>query len=218
MKVTIDKIDTSIYNKNVSLQCPHCGHYGTFLSLVSGVNDIVVQDFLRGNFSLGIRRCPRDKCRGHLFFITDHSNELIFTSPSEIIPFNTDNIPKQIVNAFQEAIICHSNNCFIASAIMIRKTLEEICDERKAEGKNLFSRLKDLSAKILIPKELIDAMDELRLLGNDAAHIEAQTFNEVGKNEIEISIEFTKEILKAVYQYESLLSKLRSLKADPPKL
>lgn len=206
-----------MYNRNVSLQCPHCGHNGTFQSLVSGVNDIMTEDFVFGTYYLGIRKCPRDKCKGHLFFIMDDSGEITFTSPSEIIPFNTDNIPEQIANAFQEAIICHSNSCFIASAIMIRKTLEEICDERNAEGKNLFSRLKDLSAKILIPKELIDAMDELRLLGNDAAHIEAQTFNQVGKNEIEISIEFTKEILKAVYQYESLLSKLRSLKVDTLK-
>jgi hypothetical protein len=49
-------------------------------------------------------------------------------------------------------------------------------------------------------------------LGNDAAHIESQTFNDVGKTEVEISIEFTKEILKAVYQYEGLLSRIRSLK------
>ena len=55
-------------------------------------------------------------------------------------------------------------------------------------------------------------MDDLRLLGNDAAHFEAQTYNEIGKEEIEVSIDFVKEILKAVYQYESLLSKLRNLK------
>jgi len=55
-------------------------------------------------------------------------------------------------------------------------------------------------------------MDDLRLLGNDAAHIEARTFNDIGKDEIEISLEFTKEILKAVYQYESLLQKMKKLK------
>ena len=55
-------------------------------------------------------------------------------------------------------------------------------------------------------------MHELRLLGNDAAHIEANTFEQIGKEELEISIDFTKEILKAVYQYESLLERLRSLK------
>ena len=82
---------------------------------------------------------------------------------------------------------------------MIRKTLEEICQDRNAKGKNLNLRLQDLGDKILIPKELIEGMNDLRLLGNDAAHIEAKTFNEVGKEEIEISLEFTKEILKAVY-------------------
>ena len=97
---------------------------------------------------------------------------------------------------------------------MVRKTLEEICVDRGATGKNLYPKLQDLSKKIVIPKELIEAMNELRLLGNDAAHIEARTFEEIGKNEIEILIEFTKEILKAIYQYESLLDKLKSLKKE----
>ena len=213
MKVSVDRIDPNNTYQNVSLKCPHCGHNGTFLNL--GGSDICVLDNMMCRYYLGVRRCPNQRCKGHLFFITNYDNEILFTSPSETIPYDNDNIPEEISKAFQEAIICHSNNCFIASAIMIRKTLEEICADREAEGKNLFARLKDLSSKILIPKELIEAMDELRLLGNDAAHIEAQTFNEVGKNEIEISIEFTKEILKAVYQYESLLTKLRSLKSNP---
>ena len=117
-----------------------------------------------------------------------------------------------VLNSFEEAIICHANNCFVASAIMIRKTLEVICADRSVKGENLYKRLINLSSKILIPKELIEGMQELRLLGNDAAHIETTAFNAVGKNEIEISIEFTKEILKAVYQYEGLLGKLKSLK------
>jgi hypothetical protein len=135
------------------------------------------------------------------------------TSPSETIPFDKEYIPNGVLQAFEEAISCHSNNCFIASAIMIRKTLEEICQDRSVSGKNLSQRLVDLGNKILIPKELLEGMNDLRLLGNDAAHIEAKTFNEVGKEEIEISLEFTKEILKAVYQYESLLKKMKALKA-----
>jgi hypothetical protein len=34
----------------------------------------------------------------------------------------------------------------------------------------------------------------------------------VGKEEVEVGIEFAKEVLKAVYQYSALLSKLRALK------
>ena len=189
----------------ISTRCPHCGHNGTF--------EAVGNDFKISDKILGLRRCPNGKCFGHLFFIYNSlSADMIITYPSDTIPFDKENIPEKVLNALQEAIISHSNNCFIASAIMLRKTLEEICQDRGATGKNLYARLEDLGKKIVIPKELIEAMQELRLLGNDAAHIESNTFDEVGKNEVEISIEFTKEILKAVYQYESLLGKLRALK------
>jgi hypothetical protein len=192
----------------ISTRCPHCGHNGTFESIGNDIH--------QGNKVFGLRRCPNGNCFGHLFFVyNSHSNEIVITHPSDTIPFDKENIPDKVLNAFTEAIISHSNNCFIASAIMIRKTLEQICLDRGAIGKNLYSRLQDLGTKIVIPKELIEGMQELRLLGNDAAHIESNTFNEVGKNEVEISIEFTKEILKAVYQYESLLGKLRSLKKQP---
>ena len=55
-------------------------------------------------------------------------------------------------------------------------------------------------------------MDELRLLGNDAAHIEAKTYGDISEVELGVAIEFTKELLKGIYQYSSLLAKLRNLK------
>jgi Domain of unknown function (DUF4145) len=161
---------------------------------------------------IGQRYCPNTKCSGHIFFIITPEGELLRTYPSDTIPFDKTGVPDKILNAFGEAITCHSNNCFVASAIMIRKTLEEICNHEGCTEKNLKERLKNLESKIMIPRELVEGVDELRLLGNDAAHIEANTFEQIGKTEIEISIEFTKEILKATYQYEDLLSKLRSLK------
>jgi len=196
---------------NVAIRCPHCGHFGTFVQTIG--NDIVATNVHGYEFAyLGIRKCPNQRCQGHLFFIADGDGDILLTSPSETIPFDKENIPVGVLGAFEEAIKCHSNSCFVASAIMIRKTLEEICHDRGAKGRNLSLRLQDLGTKILIPKELLNVMDDLRLLGNDAAHIEAKTFNEVGKDEIGISLEFTKEILKAVYQYENLLQKMKALK------
>lgn len=210
MKIILDRIKNQ--STNVATRCPHCGHFGTFIQVAP--ND-VAQTYANGQIThfLGLRKCPNEKCQGHLFFISDSQRNILMTSPSESIPFDKENIPNGVLQAFEEAISCHSNNCFIASAIMIRKTLEEICQDRSASGKNLSQRLVDLGNKILIPKELLEGMNDLRLLGNDAAHIEAKTFNEVGKEEIEISLEFTKEILKAVYQYDSLLQKMKALKA-----
>lgn len=207
MKFQISHNIAGVSATKIATRCPHCGHYGTFESVINDLLD-------KGNDRiLGVRRCPNPECFGHLFYVYNtRTSTITLTYPSETIPFDKSGIPEKVLNAFDEAIICHSNSCFVASAIMIRKTLEEICADRSATGANLFKRLQDLGSKILIPKELIEGMQELRLLGNDAAHIEANTFSEVGKNEIEVSIEFTKEILKAVYQYEGLLGKIRGLK------
>ena len=60
----------------------------------------------------------------------------------------------------------------------------------------------------------MDGLDDLRLLGNDATHIEAQIFDQVGKEEVEVGIEVAKEVLKAVYQYSALINKLRGLKRN----
>ncbi|NHZ86826.1 MAG: DUF4145 domain-containing protein [Planctomycetia bacterium] len=211
MKVTIwDGLNFGNFC-NIATRCPHCGYNGTFIRLGS---DIQINNGSNVTNHIGIHQCPNVKCKGHLFFIEDGKHNLQFTSPNNVIPFDSENIPEGVLSAFNEAIVCHSNNCYVASAIMIRKTLEEICEEKKSEGDNLKKRLSKLGSKIIIPKELITGMNDLRLLGNDAAHIEARTFNDVGREEIEISIEFTKEILKAVYQYEGLLSKMKKLKTD----
>ena len=100
----------------------------------------------------------------------------------------------------------------LAAAIMVRKTLEELCRDRGAEGKNLKKRISALSSKVVLPDELLEGLDDLRLLGNDAAHVESRTYNDIGKEEVEIGVEFAKEVLKAVYQYSALLARLRGLK------
>ena len=203
----VDRVTNNQGTPTISLECPHCGHYGTFQSV--GSDSTVTTGPSTKNF--GQRKCPRPECKGHIFTISQGSR-LELSYPPRLISFDATNIPARILESFQEAILCHGNNCLKASAIMIRKTLEELCNDKSASGKNLYKRLENLSTQIVLPNELKEAMQELRLLGNDAAHIEAQTYDEIGKDEIEISIEFTKEILKGIYQYDSLLTRLRSLK------
>jgi hypothetical protein len=111
-----------------------------------------------------------------------------------------------------EAITCHAEECYVAAAIMIRRCLEELCENRGARGATLKDRIASLRTAVVLPDVLFEAMDELRLLGNDAAHIEAKIFDQVGKTEVEAAIAVTKEILKAVYQLDDLVAKLRALK------
>jgi hypothetical protein len=139
MKITLTSTGVD-KTTNVATRCPHCGHFGTFVQV--GVNDVynftkTPQGVTIHNF-LGVRKCPNEKCKGHLFFISDNNRNIVLTAPTETIPFDKENIPDKVLNAFEEAIKCHSNSCFIASAIMIRKTLEEICIDRGAIGTNLY--------------------------------------------------------------------------------
>jgi len=96
--------------------------------------------------------------------------------------------------------------------MMIRKTLDLLCIDKGAKGGDLKDRIASLKLKVLISQELFEGMDGLRLLGNDAAHVESRTFDDVGKEEIEVAIEFVKELVKAVYQYSGLVARLESLK------
>ncbi len=188
----------------VSARCPHCNK--------EAVLDQLGQDIgFNNGIICGQRRCPNLQCMKHIFVITQNGN-LVAAYPPVRIDFNPDSIPVGVLKTFEEALTCQSNGALIAAAIMVRRTLEEICAERQAKGGNLKARLKDLQSKIVLPQELLDAMDELRLLGNDAAHIEAKEFSEISEEGLLVAIEFTKEILKGIYQYAALLGRLRALK------
>lgn len=43
----------------------------------------------------------------------------------------------RLAESLEEAITCHAQRCFVASAMMIRKTLEEVCRDRGTDGGNL---------------------------------------------------------------------------------
>jgi hypothetical protein len=190
----------------ISGNCPSCLQHVQYESV--GAKDLA--SVTTGWPKLGHRRCPNAACGQHVFFVSYSTGTETF--PPMRLDFDARDIPRPIAASFAEAITCHSTECYRASALMIRRTLEELCKDRGAIGTNLKERITSLGAKVVIPSELLHALDDLRLLGNDAAHIEAQEYDSIGKAEIEIAVAFTKEVLKAVYQYAGLLTKLRGLK------
>src|ERR1017187_8717284 len=205
----------------IAMRCPACKQIGTFDPLYaddnrqSGMVDLGLAN--RGTKLLfGQRACPNPNCQAHVFFVYDISKlQLALSYPAELIDFDSTKVPQPVVAALKEAITCHANQCFVASAIMVRKALEELCADRGAKGPNLKERIKALGANVVLPTELLNGLDDLRLLGNDAAHIESQEYNKVDQEEVEVAIDVTKEVLKAVYQYSALLDRLKALKKLP---
>lgn len=211
MDVSMKVVNMKNYqNTELMGTCPHCNKEVMFIPIGT---DILIAPENQKKIICGQRKCPNNECQMHVFVIYT-GNTILCIYPSAKLDFDTSDIPENIVSIFKEALDCFSSGAFIATAIMIRRTLEEICSHHGCTGKTLVARLKELQKNVILPLELFEAMDELRLLGNDAAHIEAKAYNEINKNEADIAIEFTKETLKALYQYKCLLSKMRSLKTN----
>lgn len=201
---------------SISLRCPQCKHMGTFEVRVPNMMDLALRIGPVMAYSLGQRFCANPDCQGHIFFVYDIQKKKVAVSyPAERIDFDSTKIPQPVVAALEEAITCHANQCFVAAAIMVRKTLEELCADRSAKGSSLKDRIKALGKTVVLPADLLDGLDELRLLGNDAAHIESQIYAKVDQEEVDVAIDVTKEVLKAVYQYSSLVDRLRALKKQP---
>ena len=197
---------------NVSVTCFSCGMAGTFSAPVGLTFPFKHSGFAR-SLEAAARICPNPDCNAVVFTISSGS-QLVFAFPSESIDFDVGQTPEPVEAALREAINCHAARCFKASAIMVRRTIEEICADQAAEGKNLKQRIESLSAIITIPKALVEAMDHLRLLGNDAAHIEARVYRDLGSKEVEAGIELAKELVKATYQYADLVSRLTALRSE----
>ena len=203
-KIAVLNIGNSTSPLETVVRCPYC-------------RKEIVAEPLRPDLNIGPgcfsgqRRCPNRECLGHIFVIF-YEGRLAVIYPPTRIDFNPENIPQNIINTFEQAITCHSTGCFVASAIMVRRTLEEVCVNQGTKGNNLKERIEDLESKITISKEFLDGMNELRILGNDAAHVEAKEYENISKEETTIAIECAKEILKSLYQQGSIVEKLKSLK------
>jgi len=202
----------------ISIRCPHCRHVGAFHP-AQNVHDAQFRypEQVNGStfqrlINYGVRICPNPNCREPIFAILTHNGIVKAVFPPERLDFEPTGVPGKILESFEEALTTHAHGCFKSSAIMVRRTLEEICADKGATGANLKSRVAALGAKIVVPIELLEAADELRLLGNDAAHLEAEIYADVGKDEVEAGIALCKEILKAVYQLSELVERLRKLK------
>jgi hypothetical protein len=78
-------------------------------------------------------------------------------------------VPKRIQDVYEEAsrIKQQAPNAF---AVMIRRALEEICDERQVPRGRLVKRLAVLAKRGDIPPTLAGVTDVLRVVGNTGAH------------------------------------------------
>ena len=141
-----------IFDHHYSLNCPHCSAY-------SGITAISIPRFeFLVRFEpekVGIvYRC--DSCNHPIFleFWISSYNTLphkIFLSedfeeiekPTETFDFSY--LEEGVANDFREALTCYTNLCLNAFAAMCRRTVQSVCSDLGADGKDrVLDQLKDL--------------------------------------------------------------------------
>ena len=78
-------------------------------------------------------------------------------------------LPDEIVKAYRAANRVRNIDSN-AYAVLLRRVLEMVCDDRHASGRMLGQRLGDLAKKGEIPDKLVDVANGLKDFGNIGAH------------------------------------------------
>jgi hypothetical protein len=202
------------------LSCYHCGnktqmkrlsHYnlkGTDNLWASG-HQISIDYYIDWDLYL----CP--VCENETLVKTMRNSENIDLHEMKLIPdemilypavsIDAGCIPNGVKKSFEAALRIKNldgNLC----AIGIRKTLEMMCKDRQAEGRDLYHKLKDLADKGVLPPIINEMATILRELGNEAAHGEGQVFSD---ELIQSMIKFTQAILDYIYNLPERLSDIQ---------
>jgi hypothetical protein len=203
----------------IKLTCPGCGTFSIFEPPLKDYQDTAFFSRVRaGTASIleliaGMRLCPDNSCLASVFFVQEMTgSKKLTTYPAAGRKFDPSGVPPNVVKALLEAATCFRHELYIPAAIMLRKTLEEICHEQNCTGPNLAERLDRLKDKGLLPPALMDSLHDLRYLGNDAAHIESQTYNNVGGAEVGVGLVAIEKIVETLYQLQAIKQTLDGLK------
>ena len=78
-------------------------------------------------------------------------------------------LPKEVKQNYLEAKKVQ-NISAVSFAILIRKSLEQICKDKNAKGSNLSAMIADLSKREVLPKKMVELATLIRQLGNVSAH------------------------------------------------
>ena len=101
-------------------------------------------------------------------------------------------VPASIDRAYSAAVRSYQVGLYEPCVIMCRKCLEALCQELGAKKGNLKERLIHLQSNGQIDQKLLSWADELRLIGNDAAHDLDMVIEQVDAQD---ALEFVEAIL-----------------------
>jgi len=123
-------------------------------------------------------------------------------------------IPDLLRDSFSEARRCVETRCYVAAALMCRRTLEALCQHFGVKGKNLADGLRKLHQDKIIDDRLFEWAEALRHDGNLAAHEPAARINREDATDL---VDFTYAIMEYVFVLRDRFEAFKQRRATAKK-
>lgn len=144
-----------------------------------------------------------------------HEWQAKVTSMQSLYPGETkvpSSIPEHIRKLYAEAIsvkLLSPSSC----AVLVRRTLEAVCQHEHATGHTLAEKLRNLAASGKIPQTLADIAFHLKQLGNLGAHFDAD--DNVTTEDMPIILDFAGLFLEYLYVAPAKIQEVRDRLNNP---
>jgi len=177
-----------------SIYCPKCRCH-TNLIHRAGYRTVPLHGGLYTYYA--VEEC--NNCQQH--FLTERSDsqygEILSIYPNELPKPVNDLVIDSVKKDFEEALLCQSVGAYRGAAVLARRAVQLIClDKGAKKDKKLYEQIKGLFDNNIITQDIKDWADEVRYIGNDAAHPNKE---EVNKEDSEDILELLESLCDVLY-------------------
>jgi hypothetical protein len=129
--------------------------------------------------------------------------EILWPTPERTL---SDVVPESLRLEHAEARACFNAKAYTATVVMVRRTLEGVCSDHGITKKPLYVALEEMRSSELIEGRLFEWAQELRVLGNDAAHF---TGRAVSSQDAEDALSLAEALMDYMYVFSAQFDKFR---------
>jgi hypothetical protein len=179
-------------------KCPHCAKVRE-LSLWATFNEeTFYEEYIAFEvYSWRLLKCPAcDKVILEKYSYQDNFTEILYPSIKMSSSMSTV-IPHEIASEYDAALKIQEISS-VACAVLIRRTLEVMCQYEKAKGRDLNAKIQALATSGRIPQPLADMAQLTRQIGNLGAHVDPSN-DKVTEGDVTTMIDFLEAILEYLY-------------------
>lgn len=139
------------------------------------------------------------------------------TEPEQLYPVPPERqrkgLPALVAESYREARVCADGGVHIATAVMVRRTLEAVTKSFDSSARTLNGGLRAMREQGVISEELFRWGDHLRFLGNIGAH--PHEGESVSERDALDAMQFLEAIIETIYVLRPKFAEMMARRGTP---